>query len=107
MKYFVFASMLFAAPLLSQTVDGKELYDKNCKECHGAAGTPAKITYIKFPRIVKFDSAFVAHHSVDSIVKILTKGKNDNMISFHRDLTDNEMTALAQYIRKLGSRKRS
>jgi mono/diheme cytochrome c family protein len=99
--------MLFAAPLLSQTVDGKELYAKNCKECHGAAGTPAKITFIKFPKIVTFDSTFVAHHSVDSIVKILTKGKNDNMISFHRDLNDDEMKALAQYIRTLGSRKRS
>lgn len=106
MRHLVFASLLFAAPLLSQSVDGKELYDKNCKECHGAVGTPAKITLVKFPRIVTFDSAFVAHHSVDSIVKILTKGKNDDMISFHRDLTDNEMTALAQYIRKLGTRKR-
>jgi mono/diheme cytochrome c family protein len=105
-KYFVFASMLFAAPLLAQSVDGKELYDKNCKECHGAVGIPAKITLVKFPKIVRFDSAFVAHHSVDSIVKILTKGKNDNMISFHRDLNDNEMTSLAQYIRKLGMRKK-
>lgn len=106
MKHLVFASMLFAAPLLAQSVDGKELYDKNCKECHGAVGIPAKITLVKFPKIVRFDSAFVAHHSVDSIVKILVKGKNDNMISFHRDLNDNEMTALAQYIRMLGSRKK-
>ena len=48
------------------------------------------------------DAKFVASHSVDSIVKILTRGKGEDMKSFKLKLTPPEMVAVANYVRGFG-----
>jgi mono/diheme cytochrome c family protein len=87
--------------------DTKELYSANCKKCHGVLGTPPKAMKEKFPKIATFDGAFLAKHSEDSIVTILTRGKNEDMKSFKDKLSPDQMHAVAQYVRELAARKSS
>lgn len=82
--------------------DGKALYQENCKKCHGVLGTPPKTMKAKYEKIATFDAAFVASRSDDSVVKILTRGKGDDMKSFKEKLTPEQMLAVAKYVRELG-----
>lgn len=84
--------------------DGKTLYQENCKKCHGVLGTPPKTMKAKYEKIETFDEKFIASRSDDSVVKILTKGKNDDMKSFKEKLTPQEMVLVAKYVRELGSK---
>jgi mono/diheme cytochrome c family protein len=78
---------------------GKTPYEDNCQKCHGARGVPPKTMKAKFPKIATFDVAFFEKHSSDSVVTILTKGKNEDMKSFKDKLSHSEMVAVAAYIR--------
>jgi mono/diheme cytochrome c family protein len=84
--------------------DVKTLYEENCRKCHGVRGIPPKTMKEKFPKIATFDSAFIGAHSADSIVKILTKGKNEDMKSFKDKLSSEQMMDVAKYVRELGSK---
>ena len=84
----------------------KDLYDANCKKCHGVLGTPPKAMKEQFPKIATFDAAFIAKHSQDSIVTILTKGKGEDMKPFKGKLTPAEMTAIATYVHQLATKPR-
>jgi mono/diheme cytochrome c family protein len=86
---------------------GKDLYDANCKKCHGVLGTPPKAMKAKFPKLVGFDAAFIAKHSVDSIVTILNKGKGVDMKPVKGTLSPAEITAVAQYVKELAARPRA
>jgi mono/diheme cytochrome c family protein len=83
--------------------DGKTLFTQNCTQCHGARGIPPKAMKTAFPKLPTFDAAFVAAHSADSIVKVLTHGKSTNMPSFKGKLTTGQMTTIANYVRGLPS----
>jgi mono/diheme cytochrome c family protein len=87
-----------------QAPDGKALYDENCKKCHGVIGNPPKTMKTKYPKIATFDAAFIASRSDDSVVKILTRGKGEDMKSFKDKMTNDEMMAVAKYVRQLGSK---
>lgn|SRR5690348_6473591 len=89
----------------AQAADAQSLYNDNCRKCHGVKGTPPKTMKEKFPKIATFDEAFVAGHSQDSIVKILTKGKNEDMKSFKDKLTPEQMADVAKYVRSLSAKK--
>lgn len=89
----------------AQATDVKAVYDENCKKCHGVIGNPPKTMKEKFPKIATFDAAFLAKHSEDSIVTILTKGKGEDMKSFKGKLTPAEMLAVAKYVRELAAKK--
>lgn len=84
--------------------DAKTLYQENCKKCHGVLGTPPKTMKAKFEKIATFDAAFVASRSDDSVVKILTHGKGEDMKSFKEKMSPEEMKAVAQYVRELGTK---
>jgi hypothetical protein len=58
----------------------------------------------KVPKIYTFDAAFVAARSDDSVVKVLTKGKDEDMVSFKDKMKPAEMMAVAKYVRELGSK---
>lgn len=93
-----------AASVQPQAPDGKALYNENCRKCHGVIGTPPKAMKEKFPKIATFNAEFVAAHSQDSIVKILTKGKNEDMKSFKDKLNPDEMKAVAAYVLEIGAK---
>jgi mono/diheme cytochrome c family protein len=84
--------------------DAKTLYEDNCRKCHGVRGIPPKTMKEKFSKIATFDSAFIAQHSADSIVKVLTKGKNEDMKSFKDKMSSEQMMDVAKYVRELGSK---
>jgi mono/diheme cytochrome c family protein len=85
-----------------QDSQGKELYEANCRKCHGVRGVPPKSMQTKFPKIATFDAAFFVKHSEDSIVTVLTKGKNEDMKSFRDKLSHEQMKAVAAYTRSFG-----
>ncbi|GEM_PF-594030 len=85
-----------------QVALGKTPYEENCRKCHGVRGAPPKAMKAMFPKIVTFDAAFFATHSGDSVVTVLTKGKNQDMKSFKDKLTHAQMVAVAAYIRTFG-----
>jgi len=81
------------------TAQGKVPYEANCRKCHGVRGVPPKTMQAKFAKIMVFDAAFFAKRSADSIVTVLTKGKDEDMTSFADKLSHSEMLAVAAYIR--------
>jgi cytochrome c6 len=74
-----------------ESINGKQLYDKKCKKCHGADGTKGafKATNLQASMIEK-----------NIIFAVLTTGRN-KMPSFSKSLDPNEMTAVADYVMSL------
>ena len=110
MRRIAISLMLITAGLASrvaaQAPDAKTLYDANCKKCHGVLGTPPKAMKEQYPKIATFNAEFIAKHSTDSIVTILTKGKGEDMKSFKSKMTAAEMAAIAGYVRELATKPR-
>src|SRR6185436_5555047 len=96
-----------ASLLALQEPDGKALYSAECKKCHGVIGTPPQTMQKKYPKIASFDAKFLETHPEDSIVKVLTKGKNDDMKSFKDKMSAPEIAAVAKYVRELAARPKS
>lgn len=109
MKHSVAIGLLLAASgalstASAQGPDGKALYDEHCKKCHGVLGTPPKTMKTKYPKIATFDAAFIAKRTDDSVVKVLTKGKGEDMKSFKDQMSAPEMAAVAKYVRELAAK---
>ncbi len=81
-------------------IDGKPLYDKSCKSCHGAdgKGTPA----MQKKNIPDFsDKGWQGGHSKAKIVATLTNGVPGTMMKdFKAKLSADEMAAVAAYVKK-------
>jgi mono/diheme cytochrome c family protein len=95
-----------SARAFAQAVDGKVVYDENCKKCHGVRGIPPVTMKKKFEKIATFDAAFLEKRSDDSIVTILTKGKGEGMKSFKDKMTKDEMAAVAKYVHELATKSK-
>lgn len=91
----------------AQVVDGKPIYEAHCRECHGVRGVPPQNMQVKYDRIATFNAAFIRKRSVDSVVKVLTRGKGLHMNSFKGKLTKDEMSAVAAYVRELADKAKS
>jgi mono/diheme cytochrome c family protein len=85
--------------LSAQGADGKAAYDKNCRACHGVRGTPPA-ALAKQQKIPKFDAAFIAARSDDSLVHVMTHG-GKNMKPLQGKMSPAEMAAVAKYLREL------
>jgi mono/diheme cytochrome c family protein len=97
-----------ASTAAAQAPNGQELYQLNCKKCHGVLGVPPKAIQKKMTKVVTFDSTFASKFSEDSIVKILVNGgKSEDMKSFKGQLSREEMTAIAKYVRQLATRPKA
>ena len=99
-----YASRPARAAWSSQEPAGKAPYEENCRKCHGVRGVPPKTMKVKFPKIVTFDSAFFAQRSADSVVTVLTKGKNEDMKSFKDKMSHDQMVAVEAYIRSFATK---
>ena len=91
-------------PAAAQDRDAKTAYGELCKKCHGVLGAPPQTMKKKYSKLAAFDAKFIEVHSEDSIVKVLTKGKGDDMESFKDKMSAAEMKAVAKYVRELGSK---
>ena len=89
-----------------QATDGKGVYVKNCKQCHGVIGVPTKDARKKYEKIASFiDPDFFAKRTTDSMVVVLRKGAGKDMQSFSDKLSPEEMKAVAEFIRTLAKPK--
>jgi len=85
-----------------QEPDGRALYLKNCRQCHGATGEPSAQSKHKYPKIKTLrDPAFLAARSDDSLVTVIKKGAGKDMKSLANKLTPEQMVAVAKYVRTL------
>jgi len=86
--------------------DGRTLYLKNCRQCHGATGEPSSETKHKYPKIKALnDSALMARIPNDSILAVMKHGAGKDMKSFGDRLNQEEMEAVLKYVRTLPSKK--
>ena len=86
--------------------DGRTLYLKNCRQCHGATGLPSSETKHKYSKIKALnDSAFLASMPDDSILAVIKHGAGKDMKSFGDRLNHEEMEAVLKYVRTLPSKK--
>lgn len=107
MRLFITLCVLFAAAssrAAAQAPDGKALFHENCKKCHGVIGKPPVAMQKKYEKIAEFNAEFIAKRTVDSVVKVLTKGKGDDMKSFKDKMTPEEIAAVAKYVHELASK---
>ena len=85
-----------------QAVDGKEIYLKSCKECHGVIGAPTKASLRKYEKIQNFtDSAFFKKRKVSDLVEAIERGKGRDMKGFSEKLSKEEIIAVVAYIQTL------
>lgn len=100
------AAAYFAPPtearVLPQEPDGKQLYLKNCKRCHGVLGTPTKDAVREDDKIPTLnDPVFYTKNTDKELFKAIKEGKGRNMKPFADKLTDKEIEAVIKYIHTL------
>jgi ubiquinol-cytochrome c reductase cytochrome c subunit len=94
--------LAFVAPRLAAQAaapDGKALYTKNCRACHGPTGAPPA-ALAKTMKVPTIDAAYLAKVSDDSMVNLMTKGTK-NMKPMKGKASPEEQAAIAKYIRTM------
>ena len=94
---------IMALPLFAQAPDGKPLYLKHCRSCHGTTGTPTNQAKREHPDIRALDAAFLSKIPVDSVVAVIANGfeKGDEMKPFRKKMTAEEILAVARYVKEV------
>ncbi len=101
----ILALTLGASRAAAQEPDGATLYRENCRSCHGAKGVPAQRMLSVYPKLKTLaDSAFLAARSTDSIVAVIRHGAGRDMKPFAEKLSNEEMTALAKFVKTLAGK---
>lgn len=95
--------LVAASAAMAQSPDGKALYEKNCRMCHGADGTPPAAMLKMMPTLPTLNASFIASRSEDSVVKVLTKG-TAKMKPFKDKLTPAELAAVAKYTHEMAEK---
>lgn len=89
-------------PTAHQAVDGKAVYLKSCKECHGVLGTPTKASRRKYEKIADFtDPEFFKKKKDSELIEAVEKGKGRDMKGFAEKLSKDEIKAVVEYIHTL------
>ena len=89
-----------------QEPDGKQLYLKNCKRCHGVLGEPTKDAVREDDKIPRLsDPTFYTKHTDKELFKSVKEGKGRNMKPFADKMTDPEIEAVVKYIHTLVKEK--
>ena len=97
------ATLTWASLLQAQAPDGKQLYLKNCRSCHGTTGAPTNQAKREHPKIRALDAEFLGKLSADSVVAVITNGfgKGDEMKPFKKKMTTEEIHAVAHYVKEV------
>ncbi len=86
--------------------DGAAAYKQNCRTCHGVIGVPPQRALEQYKKIATFAGpGFFAGRSDDSLVAVITKGIGKDMKPFRAKLSNDEIVAVAKYIRGLAKPK--
>ena len=100
------SSTVAVTPIVRQEPDGRLLYLKNCRTCHGATGLPSDENKEKYPKIKALnDAVFLSALSDDSILTVLKKGKGKDMKAWGEKLNPAEMVSVVKYVRTLPTKK--
>ena len=100
------SSTVAVSPIVLQEPDGRLLYLKNCRTCHGATGLPSDENKEKYPKIKALnDAVFLRALSDDSILTVLKKGKGKDMKAWGEKLNPAEMVSVVKYVRTLPTKK--
>lgn len=84
-----------------QEPDGKAVYLKNCKQCHGVLGEPTKVAKAKYDKIPSFqDPEFFKKNTHEEMIEAIAKGKGE-MKGFAEKLSKEEIQAVMEYIHTL------
>ena len=87
---------------LPQEPDGKAVYLKECKQCHGVLGAPTKTALRKYDKIPDFtQAAFFKEHPDKELLDAVTNGKGADMKSFSDRLEKDEIQAVLAYVKTL------
>jgi mono/diheme cytochrome c family protein len=87
---------------ITQEVDGKAVYLKSCKECHGVLGAPTKASLRKYEKIPDFtDTTFFKKRKHEELTEAVEKGKGRDMKGFTDKLSKEEIKAVVVYIHTL------
>lgn len=97
---FLLLPALTTPSALAQEVDGKALYLKHCRSCHGTTGQPTKQALRETPRIPVMDATFLGKRSSDSLLAVLRGGVGRDMKSFKSKMTREDMEAVVRYLRE-------
>ena len=90
------------AQAVSQVPDGKAIYLKSCKQCHGVLGAPTKTALRQDDKIPNFtDAAFFKGKKDEDFREAVAKGKGKNMKGFADKLSKEEIGAVVEYIHTL------
>lgn len=86
--------------------DGKTLYLKNCRQCHGATGQPSAQSKKKYAKIKDFtDPDFFKTRSDDSLRVAVEKGVGRDMKGFGAKLSKEDIGAVVEYMHVLAKHK--
>lgn len=98
----LFALAVLPAASAAQTADGKAIYLKSCKDCHGVLGRPTKASLRKYDSIPDLSlTTFFAGKSDADLLKVVRDGKGRDMKGFKDKLSSEELEAVTKYIRTL------
>lgn len=101
---FAVITLAVLSPRLSaQTPDGKPLYLKHCRSCHGTTGAPTNQAKREHPDIRALDAEFLSKLSQDSLIAVITNGfeKGEEMKPFKKKMTPQEIEAVARYVKEV------
>ncbi len=103
--------MVFASDILTSDnkfKKGRQIYSENCTMCHGenGDGNGHAAAAIKNPKPCDFTvGKFKYGSNLKQIIKTITEGVPNTAMPAWNNLSDEEKTAVAQYILKLQAKK--
>ena len=101
----VFLAVVLVDPTSAFGADATTNFKKKCAACHGKAGEPSKVFAKQGVRSFK-DAEWQKATKDAQIEQSIRKGKKGTLMTgFAKQLSDEEVTALVAYVRKLGPGK--
>lgn len=98
----ILALTLGAVTAAAQEPDGAALYREHCRACHGGKGIPPRAMLTIYPELKTLtDSGAFAKLPKDSIMTAMRKGKGTRMKPFAAVLSNEQMEAVAKFIKAL------
>ena len=86
--------------------DGKTIYLKNCRQCHGVTGQPSPQSKKKYEKIKDFTAPdFFKGRSDDSLRVAVEKGVGRDMKGFGGKLSKEDIGAVVEYLHVLAKHK--